>query len=124
MTLPVLVPIPSPELPGELEQLAQISTPDGVVEAFWFRHHGQRRYAFQFGRDWFTSDDCNIVDCLGELVAVKSSLINLNGDVDFCERGGKWSTAYEITQHFYNCDWSDYAVDGMVFQATVRYPLD
>ena len=124
MTLNVLVPIPSPEQPGDLEQLAQISTPDGVVEVFSFCYREKRRFVFQLGDDWYTAEDCNIVDCIGEIVAVKSSKINLMGDVYFYERCGKWGTADEITRGFYECDWTDYASDGMVFQATVQYPLD
>ncbi len=123
--VPVRIPTPSFEDGTDLKQLAQITTPDGILEAFWMPD--QRNVVVEYSGAWYLLPDCNIVESIGEIVAIKASKINLESLTLFegCFPHSVVTAGDDQDcNHFYDCDWSDYACDHMAFQANLHYPYD
>ena len=117
------VSIPEPVFPGKLEQLAQFDTPDGVVCAYW--HRPARQVVLEHEGKFTIQPDGNVVESIAELLGVrKASLINMS-DLFFFEKPGHGKLQDDDTHnHFYDCDWSDYACDHIAIQARLTYPYD
>lgn len=117
------VRIPEPVFPGELEQLAQFDTPDGIVCAYW--HRPTKQVVLERNGEFTIQPDGNVVESIAELLSVrKASLINMT-ELFFFEKPGH-GKLQDIATHsaFYECEWSDYACDRIAIQARLTYPYD
>ncbi len=115
-----------------LQQLAQISTPDGVVDVLW-RHGSIRQVVLSYKDHWFIQPDANIARSIGAIfgwnmrpgVDVSNLFVfQPNAARNECSyRHGKAGDD-ELLANLTQCDWSDYALDRMVFQADMKPRID
>ena len=113
------VPIPPPAMNADLQQLAQITTPDGVVDVQWMKKTSQ--VVLRIDDDWYIQPNGRIDESIGTLMAydpldMRASALFL---FDRTYTHGS-SAAEELEQSLLGCEWSDYAHDKMVFQAKVE----
>lgn len=126
------VRIPMPDIAAHdgvaLEQLAQFTTPDGLIAVYWIRSTNQA--VFEFGDKWYIQNDGYITDSIAEILGVKESVIKVK-NLRVGERVGSISEPFvfnyadpEMARQFYTCFWSDYTCDYMIMQADLDYPYD
>jgi hypothetical protein len=112
------IPIPEPSL-GDLQQLAQFSTPEGVFAVSWMPKTEQ--VVIQHGDDWYIQPNARIEESLSTLICCKTHDLHANGlflfDRDY--RNGK-AADMDMERGLLDCEWSDYAHDKMVFQANIE----
>ena len=115
--------IPAPDI-AALEQLAQFSTPDGVLCVYWSRDTHQA--ILEFNDKYFIQNDGYITDSVAEILGIKESLIMVgNLTVGNLFDSSSLSPADpEIARSIYDCKWSDYTCDYMFMQADLDYPYD
>ena len=109
------IPIPEPRHISELQQLAQITTPDGVVDVYWINKTTQ--VVIHFDDEWHIQPNGRIDESIGtylgyDVLDMKASRMLLF-DRDF--KNGK-SAPEDMEQKVLGCEWSDFALDKMVFQ--------
>lgn len=117
--VPYTIPIPAPML-DELEQLAQISTPDGrVVAVFWRR--ATRQAVCVYNRCWYIQSDQNIINAIAQIIGYEKPIDMLAMDeLVIFETAGQGIVAdSDLIKNFRECEWSDYASDRMVFQCRI-----
>jgi hypothetical protein len=111
------IPIPQPSL-EELQQLAQLSTPEGIFAVSWMPKTEQ--VVIQHGKDWYIQPNARIDEALSTLIGCSTYDLHAGGlflfDRDY--RNGKVADE-SMEQGLLECEWSDYAHDKMVFQATI-----
>jgi hypothetical protein len=120
------IPIPRPDLTSDdIEQLAQITTPDGLVCVYWIRATNQA--VFNYGDSWYIQPNANILYAISEIVGVKESVI----DVINLYVGNRhdYANTFKLedltfTKWFYECTWTDYTCDYNIIQADLTYPVD
>jgi hypothetical protein len=110
--------------PNALEQLAQFTSPDGLIAVYWMRSTNQAVLEFQ--DKWYIQNDCYITDSIAEILGVKESSITVTNLL----AGNKFdpsSLTYadsEMVRQIYKCTWSDYTCDHMLMQADLYYPYE
>lgn len=117
------VRIPTPAFADEdgLEQLAQFTTPDGVVAAYWIR--SRKEVVLEYKGVWTLQSDGNVLDSVAEVLGLKKSSVITVQDLFFFEKPGHGKLQDDETHNaFYMCDWSDYACDRIAIQADLTYP--
>ncbi len=120
-----------------LQQVAQITTPQGVVDVLW-RHPLSaddtiRQVVLSYKDHWFIQPDGNIVRSIGTIFGWNprpgvdvSNLFVFQPSLAKSEcvyRHGKAGDD-ELLNNLTSCDWSDYALDRMVFQADIKPRID
>ena len=118
-----MISIPVPDNEG-IEQLAQISTPDGLICVYWVRDTKQA--VFEYGDKWYIQDDTYIIDAVSEILGINDSAITVkNLIVGNMHDPTSFNYADDVmSDAIYNCKWSDYTCDYMIMQADVNYPYD
>jgi hypothetical protein len=120
------IPISMPDLSSDsIEQLAQISTPDGIVVIYWLRSTQQA--VLNYGDRWYIQPNGNILHAIAEVVGVKNSTIQV--DRLYVGNRHKYEETVKLqdenyTQWFYECEWTDYTCDYNIIQADIHYPVD
>ena len=133
----VSIPKPSSSLfhQDRLQQVAQITTPQGVVDVLW-RHtpcNTIRQVVLSYKDHWFIQPNANIARSIGAIFGW-----NMRPGVDvsnlfvFQPAVAKGECSYrhgkaaddELLHNLTSCDWSDYALDRMVFQADIKPRID
>jgi hypothetical protein len=110
------VPIPPPALNADLQQLAQITTPDGVVDVQWMKKTSQ--VILRIDDDWYIQPNGRIAESIGTLMAYDPLDMRASGLFLFDRTYACGvSAAEELEDQLLGCEWSDYAHDKMVFQA-------
>ena len=109
------IPIPEPRHISDLQQLAQITTPDGVVDVHWIKATSQ--VVLHFDEKWHIQPNGRIDESIGnyfgyDVLDMKVSKMFIF-DRDF--QNGKLAPE-EMEKQLLGCEWSDYALDKMVFQ--------
>ena len=109
------IPIPEPRFISDLQQLAQITSPDGVVDVFWVKKTSQ--IVIHFDDEWHIQPNGRIDESIGnylgyDVLDMKVSNMFLF-DREF--KNGK-SAPEEMEKQLLGCEWSDFALDKMVFQ--------
>lgn len=108
-----------------MNNLAQISTPVGLVKVYWVPT--ERSVLFEHNKQWTRKADGNIYETLSSVVYPNDSTHSLMiDDVTVFEglpsvqsfRGGSAADASLMTS-LPSCDWSDYGIDLMAFRATL-----
>ncbi len=117
------IPIPAPSM-DDLEQLAQFSTPDGVLCVYWKRETQQA--ILEFNDHYYVQNDQYITDALAEILNIREPTIVVKDlrvgnmfEVDKLDYADS-----EMVQSIYNCKWSDYTCDYLIMQADLDYPCD
>lgn len=123
-TYSVSIPMPSFE-DDTLKQMAQFNIHNnGVISVFWNRD--TKQIILNKNDEWWIQDDGYIVDALGEILGVKGSIIQA-GNMSMWnihDRDGSFEAFDNImTNHFYDCKWSDYSCDYLVLQGDIWYPF-
>lgn len=110
------VPIPEPALGVDLQQVAQITTPDGVVDVQWMPSSSQ--VVLRIENEWYIQPNGRIDESIGRLMAYDTNDMTVSNMVlfDHTYDNGHMA-ADELEQKVLSCEWSDYAHDKMVFQA-------
>jgi hypothetical protein len=118
-----LIRIPMPDIDG-IEQLAQFSTPDGLICVYWVRDTKQA--VFEYNDNWYIQDDTYILDALSEIVGIKESKITVNDLVTGNMHDPTTFTYADeaLSNAIYHCKWSDYTCDYLIMQAYLDYPYD
>jgi len=130
----VSIPKPSSSLfrQDRLQQIAQISTPQGVVDVLW-RHGTIRQVVLSYKDHWFIQPDGNIARSIGAIFGWNSRPgVDVSNLFVFQPSVAKGECAYrhgkvaddELLHNLTSCDWSDYALDRMVFQADIKPRID
>jgi hypothetical protein len=115
-----LIRIPMPDVVA-IEQLAQFSTPNGLICVYWVRDTKQA--VFEHKDNWYIQNDSYIIDALSEILGIKESNItvdnlltgNMHDASSFCYADTAMSNG------IYQCKWSDYTCDYLIMQADVDY---
>lgn len=107
----ISIPVPSTT---DLEQLAQILSPAGIISAWWRR--AERQVILNLNDKWYLQPDWLITDSLGNLLGVPDYQVVCRGLFFFETRGHGKSVDNDTAMAFYNCDWSDYASDRIAIQ--------
>lgn len=112
------VTIPEPVINSGIEQLAQFRTPYGAFEVCWLSK--SKQVVIHNGKDWWIQPNgliskslASILDC-NELNLQLTDLILFDRDYKSGDRAPE-----ELENKFFDCEWSDYACDKMVFQAVI-----
>jgi len=112
------IPIPEPVL-KDCQQLAQLSTPEGIFAVSWMPKTEQ--VVIQHGNDWYIQPNGRIDESLSTLICCSTYDLYAGElflfDRDY--RNGK-EAPLDMEQGLLGCEWSDYAHDKMVFQATIE----
>lgn len=116
----MMLRIPMPDM-YTVQQLAQITTRDGHIEAYWWREC--RKAVLEYNGEWYLVNDGYITDAVAELLGVKESTMKVARLVQFDTD----STPREVQDDqemngLLECAWSDYGSDCMAFQAEFDYP--
>ncbi len=117
---PYTIPIPEPVLPGNMEQLAQITVPDGqILQVLWMRK--TRQAVSKYAGRWYIQSDQNIMTAIAQIIGYKKTvdMLAMNDLVVFEIAGRGYDADNDLIESFRGCDWSDYASDKMVFQCTI-----
>ena len=110
------VPIPRPSLGAELQQLAQITTPDGVVDVQWMKQTSQ--VILRIDNEWYIQPNGRIDESISTLMAYNPLDMRASGLFLFDRTYAHGvSAAEDLEEKLLECEWSDYAHDKMVFQA-------
>jgi hypothetical protein len=122
------IPIPSLE-EDTIKQLGQFITEcDGTLCVYW--NTATKQVIINQLKDWGTKDawyiqpDGYITDSIGEILAVKESLIGIYN----LRVGHSYDMSTftfqdnDMTNNFYSCKWSDYACDHLIMQGNLKYP--
>jgi hypothetical protein len=107
------ISIPEPSY-TDMEQLAQILSPAGVISAWWRR--AQRQVVLELNDKWYIQPDGLVTESLGNLLGVPDYQIVCRGLFFFETPGHGKAVDNETALAFYNCDWSDYASDRISIQ--------
>jgi len=109
------IPIPEPRTISDLQQLAQITTPDGVVRVYWIKHTSQ--VVIHFDDEWHIQPNGRIDESIGNYLGYDVLDMKVSGmllfDKDYIN--GQ-SAPKEMEKQLLGCEWSDFALDKMVFQ--------
>ena len=109
------IPIPEPRHISDLQQLAKITTPDGVLDVYWIKKTSQ--VVIQFDDEWHIQPNGRIAESIGNYLGYDVLDMKVSGmflfDRDF--KNGK-SAPKDMEEKLLDCEWSDYALDKMVFQ--------
>ena len=115
------VSIPPPNIEVyPLNQLAQIKTGRDTIEVFWWPE--KRKPVFRMLDSWFIQPDANICLSLASLLGWDVNTLIFR-DLYMFENGayvhGHAATESD-SRNIKFCEWSDYAIDYMAFQARVE----
>ena len=111
------IPIPAPVASG-LNQLAQISTPEGVFEVLWMSKTHQ--VVVRHNTEWYIQPNGRIDESLSFLIGCNPMNISARKLILFDRDYPNGTDAPDyMEQKLLECEWSDYAYDKMVFQATM-----
>ena len=118
------IPIPEPRHISDLQQLAQITTPDGVVDIHWIKNTSQ--VVIHFDDEWHIQPNGRIDESIGNYLGYDVLDMKVSGmflfDREF--NHGK-SAPEEMEKQLLGCEWSDYALDKMIFQVKLDvYGMD
>ena len=112
------IPIPEPVM-KDCQQLAQLSTPEGIFDISWMPKTEQ--IVIRHGNDWYIQPNGRIDESLSTLICCSTYDLHAGGlflfDRDY--RNGK-AADDSMERGLLDCEWSDYAHDKMVFQATIE----
>jgi hypothetical protein len=118
-----------------LQQVAQITTPNGVVDVLW-RHTPCgtiRQVVLSYQNYWFIQPDGNIARSIAAIFGWNPRPgVDVSNLFVFQPSVAKGECAYrhgkagdnELLDNLTKCDWSDYALDRMVFQADMKPRID
>ena len=107
------ISIPEPSY-ADLEQLAQILSPAGIICAWWRR--AERQVVLELNDKWYIQPNGLVTESLGNLLGVPDYQIVCRGLFFFETPGHGKAVDNETALGFYNCDWSDYASDRISIQ--------
>jgi hypothetical protein len=107
------ISIPEPSY-TDLEQLAQILSPAGVISAWWRR--AERQVVLELNDKWCIQPNGLVTESLGYLLGVPDYQIVCRGLFFFETPGHGKAVDNETALGFYNCEWSDYASDRISIQ--------
>ena len=107
------ISIPEPSH-ADLEQLAQILSPAGIICAWWRR--AERQVVLELKDKWYIQPNGLITESLGNLLGVPDYQIVCRGLFFFETPGHGKAVDNEMALGFYNCEWSDYASDRISIQ--------
>ncbi len=119
-----LIRIPMPDMDG-IEQLAQFSSPDGLIAVYWMRDTKQA--VFEYNDNWYIQDDTYILDALSEILGIKESRITVKDLIIRNKNDYSSTSCYAdevLSNAIYHCKWSDYTCDYLIMQADLDYPYD
>jgi hypothetical protein len=108
--------IPTPADVSQFQRLGHVQLGSVIIDVYWRR--GERQVLFQLGDYWFLQPDNNIRKSLAVLMDLLErdvALVRLS----ILERGRFRLADPEIVRGFLDCDWSDFALDYMVINATI-----
>jgi hypothetical protein len=109
------IPIPEPRHILDLQQMAQITTPDGVVDVHWVKKTSQ--VVIHFNDEWHIQPNGRIDESIGNYLGYNVLDMKVSSmflfDREF--KNGK-SAPEDMQKQLLGCEWSDYALDKMVFQ--------
>ena len=121
VTAPYTVSIPEPVLPGDLEQLAQISVPGNkLLVVYWMR--STRQAVSSYDGKWYIQSDQNMLSAIGRIIKYEHpiDLLTMDGLFVFETPGHGFAADDDMIRNFRDCEWSDYASDRMAFQCNIR----
>ena len=112
------VSIPEPVVSADLQQLAQITTPDGVVDVQWMKKTHQ--VVLHIEDEWYIQPNGRIDESISALMAYNPLDLHVSGLFLFDRTYTHGSSAADdLEDKLLGCEWSDYAHDKMVFQANI-----
>lgn len=117
------IPIPAPEFNNEGPiQLAQIRHTNGELLVLYWRDE-TRQVVIQRGNgNWFIQPDASITTSLAALLNCEPHNIIAN-DITLFDVKPHLADA-ETVVAFYDCDWSDYAIDRICIQCSLGVHYD
>jgi hypothetical protein len=108
-----------------LKTLARIDTPEGLIKLYWRPSTKQvmvNKPVSSSRRDeetWYCMPDCSTVVSLAHLLKWKPEEVLLTHFVIIEHPDEQYYADRTLVQNFYNCMWSDYAIDKMIAVCSV-----
>lgn len=115
----------SPNDIDSLKTVARIQTPEGLVKLYWRSSTKQviaSKSVSSSRRDeetWYCMPDSNTVASLAHLLKWKPEEVVLTHFVMIEHPNDQYYADRTLVQNFYNCMWSDYAIDRMIAVCSV-----
>ena len=107
----------------KMQRLARITRRDNAfLEVFWDNDHRQVIYK-QASNSWLVTDDTKIVDGICRLIQrpeLQSHHLVADNIMVFDQKEHHGRTYDHLVTDIYNCDWSDFACDGLVLHFNVQ----
>jgi len=100
------------------QQLAQIELPKGLLEVDWNAYTKTIFYTYR-GID-YTEKDEPIGDTIRRCLGLPSSELSVHDFQYFEYPGTPIAASKEMQQDLLICNWSDYALDNMRFQCSLK----